>query len=183
MGKGSSTRIMLLIALAAGAEAFACQRSGSANQVSPTPDDPPNAAAAVQVRMTAQAPAEMAGPPPRAKYEEPQFTLSLAAPPDVTKGSTAVLSVVLVAKPPFHVNEEYPHRFRVITARGLSTPAKTIQRDSAKVTKSRLEMSIPVTLGTDESYRLDGEMGFSVCTDEKCLMEKRPLTIEFGQKS
>ncbi|HMA93143.1 MAG TPA: hypothetical protein VKP30_10680 [Polyangiaceae bacterium] len=182
MGKGSSARIMLLIALAAGAAAFACQRSGSANQAATKSEDPPNAA--VQIKMTAQAPTgDVPAPRGQAKYDEPQFSLSVVAPTDATKGATAGLNVVLVAKPPFHVNEEYPHRFRVIAARGLSTPAKMIQRDSAKVTKSRLEMAVPVTLDNEGPYGLDGEMGFSVCTNEKCLMEKRPLSIEFGPKS
>lgn len=170
---------MLALALAAGTDALACHRSGSGNQTENQPSS------GVQVRMTAQSPvSEMtASQPAQAKYEEAAFSLSVSAPSNFAKGANAELSVVLVAKPPFHVNQEYPHRFRVITTRGLSTPTKTIQRDSAKLTQSRLEMSIPVTLGPDAPYGLEGEMGFSVCTNEKCLMEKRPLALEFGQKS
>ena len=164
-----TTRSLLVIALG-GFLVSACNRDAVANQAA---------------EKASSTPAEAAQPvsnEAKGRFDESTFTLSIVPKTLSGKGSAGELLIVLEAKAPFHVNGEYPHRFRVTSARGLTTLTETIQRDPARVTPSKLELSVPVTLGQAGPFGLTGEMSFSVCTDEKCLMEKRRLAADFEVK-
>lgn len=163
------TRTSLVLTLAA-VLAAACNRDAVANQNADKSAAIPNV------------PEQQAGTVARSQFDEAGFNLSIAPKTAVDKGQSGELLVVLTAKAPFHVNQEYPHRFKVTATRGLTTPSTTIQRDPAKVTPPRLELVVPVTLGQNSPFGLDGEMSFSLCTEEKCLMEKRQLTVAVANK-
>ena len=171
MDKAFGRRILTCLAVTASLQTLACRREHPSNQAI---NEASAAEPAVAVQTNDPQPV-VAG---KASYDEAAFGLSLSARGKLNKGQTGELAVVLVAKPPFHVNLEYPHRFKVSSARGLATSATTIQRDAAKLSESRLEMVVPVTLNDSGPARLDGEVSFSVCTSEKCLMEKRQLSFE-----
>ncbi|HEY5957647.1 MAG TPA: hypothetical protein VIV60_13875 [Polyangiaceae bacterium] len=141
----------------------ACQRNAAANQSSEQSSSPAPVAAADQ-----------AG---KARYEETAFNLNIAPKAAVSRGQPAELAVYLTAKAPYHVNQEYPHRFKITASRGLSAPTTTIERDPKRLTPERLEMLVPVSVGNDNPLGLDGELSFSLCTAEKCLLEKRKLTL------
>jgi hypothetical protein len=166
MGREVMMRTLLALAVSA-ISAVACNRDAVANQGTEKPVATPEPQAATAAK---------------AQFDEATFNLSIAPRTAVAKGQSGEVVVVLTAKPPFHVNQEYPHRLKVTATRGLTTPSTTIQRDPAKVTPPRLELVVPVTLAQDGPHGLDGEMSFSLCTDEKCLMEKRQLTVAVGPK-
>jgi hypothetical protein len=167
MGSELMTRTSLVLALTA-VLAAACNRDAVANQ---------NAEKSPAIPTPL---GQQAGTVAKTQFDEPAFSLSIASKAPVDKGQSGELLVVLTAKAPYHVNQEYPHRLKVTATRGLTTPHATIQRDPAKVTSPRLELVVPVTLGQDGPFGLDGEMSFSLCTEEKCLMEKRQLTVAVG---
>ncbi len=162
-------RTSLVLVLAA-VWAVACNRDAVANQNAEKSGAMPDV------------PEHQAGTTSKSQFDESSFSLSIAPKAAVDKGQSGELLVVLTAKAPFHVNQEYPHRFKVTATRGLTTPSSAIQRDPAKVTPPRLELVVPVTLGQNGPFGLDGEMSFSLCTEEKCLMEKRQLTVAVGGK-
>lgn len=174
MKREVSSHVLIALALAA-SSAAGCNRDAVANQSTERPGAVPNAS-------EAKAPEGQGVTGAKTQFDESAFNLSIAPRAAVDRGQSGEVVVVLTAKAPFHVNHEYPHRLKVIAARGLTTPSTTIQRDPAKVTPARLELVVPVTLGQSGPYGLDGEMSFSVCTDEKCLMEKRQLTVSIGPK-
>jgi hypothetical protein len=165
MSNRSMHGILWAASLMATVGTLACRREDTGNQTV-------NQALA-QEKLTAEPNA--AG---KAAYAEAEFDLSLSAPAKLSHGQAGELVVVLTPKTPFHVNLEYPHRFKVSLKKSLSTPSDTFQRNSAKVTESRMELAIPVTLGEAGPYELEGELSFSVCTNEKCLMEKRVLRFQ-----
>lgn len=151
-----------------GSPQLACQKEAVANQSAP--------------QQSGVAAAEaLAKPAASSRFDEPAFSLSIAPKGQPSRGQPAEFVIVLSAKAPFHVNKEYPHRFKVTTARGLTTTSNVIQRDPSKVSPERLELDVPAKLGQDGPFGIEGEMSFSLCTDEKCLMEKRqlaaPLTV------
>jgi hypothetical protein len=45
------------------------------------------------------------------------------------------------------------------------------------VDKQRSTMSVPFTPTQAGSHTLSGELAFSVCTDDKCLIEKQTLSF------
>jgi hypothetical protein len=91
-------------------------------------------------------------------------------------GRPATLQAVLVAKSPFKCNDKYPYKL-VLDAppAGVTFPSGTVR--SMSVTKSRGTMSVPFAPTTPGTKTISGTLSFSVCTDEKCLIEKQHLAI------
>lgn len=107
--------------------------------------------------------------------EEPFSTwLQVASP--AKAGAPVQLEAVLVAKPPYHCNPEYPHKFKLSAApAGLAYPEETVR--GAKVTPERTVLSIPANAQSSGKPTIAGTLSFSVCTEERCLVEKRDLSV------
>lgn len=174
MKKGTTKIKLTILAFVAANAVLACRREDPSSQaINP-------ASAAEKLAQPQAANAEPTPSAAKSAHDESAFSLSLAARGKLSKSQPGELAIVLLAKPPFHVNLEYPHRFKLISKRGLSTATDTIQRDPAKLSETKLEMSVPVTVVEAGPAGLEGEMSFSVCTSEKCLMEKRRLNFEMS---
>ena len=112
--------------------------------------------------------------------EEP-FSAWLQATSPVAAGGPAKLEAVLVAKPPYHCNAEYPHKFKLGPApAGLSYPEATVK--GMQVTAERSVLAIPVQAQAPGKAKVSGTLSFSVCTEERCLVEKRELSLELDVK-
>lgn len=115
----------------------------------------------------------------QSKFDEAAFAVEMASKNPVKVGETGHLTITLTPKAPFHVNAEYPHRFKVTSAKGSNAPATVVTAEPAKRKPTQLELSVPVVPSQIGSGELEGELSFSVCTAEKCLMEKRQLKTAF----
>jgi hypothetical protein len=139
---------------------------------------PPN----VAPHATADAPAQGKGQTVQGTVvaEEP-FSVWLQAESPVAAGSPATVEAVLVAKPPYHCNADYPHKFKLGTApAGLTYPEPTVK--GAKVTPERSVLAIPVRAQAAGKATVSGTLQFSVCNDERCLVEKRELALNLEVK-
>jgi len=92
-------------------------------------------------------------------------------------GSAGSVSVILEAQAPFKCNEQYPYRLSSIQGQGV-TPSTDNLRD-AQVNTRRTVLTLPVTATRAGRASLSGTFAFSVCTDEKCLIEKAALNVAF----
>lgn len=100
--------------------------------------------------------------------------LQLAAP--AKAGAPVQLEAVLIAKPPYHCNPEYPHKFKLSAApAGLAYPEETVR--GMKVTPERSVLAIPVNAQSAGKPTVSGTLSFSVCTAERCMVEKRDLSL------
>jgi hypothetical protein len=160
----ANMRVLLVTGMVAMAAVACRQRDAAATQ--PAVKPPPS-------ETTAEATATTEG---KSQFDEAAFSLSIAPRAKVVRGQSGEVVISLSAKAPYHVNQEYPHRFKVTAVHGLATPSSSIMRDPAKVTPARLELVVPVTLDPSGPHKLDGELAFSLCTDERCLMENRSLS-------
>ena len=155
-------------------------KSGAA---SPTAPPEPGASAADAPVPAADAPAKAAAGQTVqgvAVTEEP-FSVWLQAVSPVAAGGPATVEAVLVAKPPYHCNAEYPHKFKLGAApAGLSYPEATVK--GAQVTAERSVLRIPVQAQSPGKATVSGTLQFSVCTDERCLVEKRDLALNLEVK-
>ena len=112
--------------------------------------------------------------------EEP-FSIWLQATSPVPAGSAATVEAVLVAKPPYHCNADYPHKFKLAAApAGISYPETTVK--GAKVTAERSVLPIAVQAQSAGKAKVSGTLSFSVCNDERCLVEKRDLSLDLEVK-
>jgi hypothetical protein len=129
----------------------------------------------------APAAAAEAAPAGAAKFSDPAFELSLDAPKASLKaGQAGTVEVVLVAKPPFHVNDKYPIKLKLKETPGIKYQSLIVGKDAAKVEPMKAVMPVSFTPDGAGKRSVAGQFAFSVCTDDKCLMEKRDLALEIN---
>jgi hypothetical protein len=150
----------------------------------------PSSAPAIEAARTA---AEPAGTPPAlasaavaeptaSRVAESNFELSIANAGAAEAGKPAHAEIVLDAKAPFHVNDKYPYKFKLKETPGLAFPNPVVGKDALVLEKTRAKMTVPFTAEKSGKYVLAGQFSFSVCTDDKCLIEKRDLSLPIEAK-
>jgi len=114
-----------------------------------------------------------------AKVSDAAFDVSLGAPKAPLKaGQAGSVEVLLVAKAPFHVNDKYPIKLKLKETPGIKYESLVIGKDAAKV--EQMKAVVPITFTPDAAGKRNvaGQLAFSVCTEDKCLMEKRDLALD-----
>jgi len=132
----------------------------------------------------ATAPAVAASLPP-ARAEAAPWTVALELPSPLRAGVPATATIRLVARGGHHVNLEYPAAFkpderstaafggaRVPLAATASSPCPGRPGETCEVA-----LALPFTPGAGRT-RLSGTVLFSVCTAERCLIERIALGAE-----
>jgi hypothetical protein len=137
----------------------------------------------------AAAPAEAppAGSAPAAgaassRVSESQFELAIAPNGAYQAGKEGAVEIVLDAKAPFHVNDQYPIKFKVKESAGVKYSAAVVGKDKATIEKMKATMPVAFVPESAGQRTVAGQLLFSVCTDENCLMEKRDLSLTVDVK-
>jgi hypothetical protein len=113
--------------------------------------------------------------------QDDTFSTWLQAVSPVAAGSPATVEAVLVAKAPYHCNADYPHKFKLAAApAGLAYPEATVK--GMQVTAERSVLRIPVVAQSSGKSTVSGTLHFSVCNEDRCLVEKRELSLNLEVK-
>lgn len=139
-----------------------------------TPSDP---------KQAAGNPGESSGAtgPAQSRYSESNFDLTLSPKGSYESGKAATVEIVLDAKDPFHVNDKYPYKFKVKDTPGVKY-ASDVVKDGVKLEKKRVTLPVAFTPDASGKKHVEGQFAFSVCTEEKCLVEKRDLGLDIDVK-
>ncbi len=113
-----------------------------------------------------------------ARVDDPSFELSLVAKAGLKAGQPGDVELVLVAKAPFHVNDKYPIKLKLKETAGLKYESLTLGKDRVKLEAQRATLPVGFTAERAGKFTVAGQFAFSVCTDDKCLMEKRDLALD-----
>jgi hypothetical protein len=149
-------------------------RSAS-NAASPQPSPQADAPGAVAAPATPAA----AAPAGAAKFSDTGFDLSLEAPKGSLKaGQAGAVEVVLTAKAPYHVNDKYPIKLKLKETPGVKYENLTLGKDAVKLEAMKAVMPVSFTPDGSGKRTVAGQFAFSVCTEDKCLMEKRDLALD-----
>lgn len=104
------------------------------------------------------------------------FSAYLSAKPSYKKGQPATVTAIVNALGEYHVNQEYPYKFKMGTApAGVTYPEAVVR--SVSRTEKRATMPIPFTPDASGTATISGECALSVCTDSNCVIEKVPLSV------
>lgn len=139
--------------------------------------------AAKELTTQAEEPAEKvepqaAGKPAgRPSYEEDAFVLRLDGPKQGNVGETIELTIELRPQGGYKVNEEYPIKFQFADLDGATAVRGTVSKGEGKVDAKKATLPLKVKLDKAGTRSLGGKLSFSVCTDERCLIEKRDLAV------
>jgi len=94
----------------------------------------------------------------------------------VRSGESASASVVLSAKAPYHCNAKYPYKMALDgPSGGVSYPTNPVRGMS--VSEKTASMAVPFSVSQKGKATVSGTLSFSVCTEDKCVIEKRPLSV------
>lgn len=140
------------------------------------PADVPTAAPTV---TPTAAPAETAAPTVMSpKLAEQTFNLWMQSAGKYKVGQPGSVEVVLVAKGDYKCNDKYPFKFKLgAPPAGISYPQAVIPAGGMSIGKSRSSMRVPFTPSAVGDARISGKFSFSVCSDEKCVVESRELAV------
>ena len=157
------------------AEATAAEPTPAAPSAAPTSATAPAAAPGAAPEAAPSAPAA-------SKYSEAGFDLVLQPKGAYASGQAGEAEIVLNAKPPFHVNDKYPYKFKIKEAPGLKFANLVVAKDSVKLEPARATVPVAFTPESAGKHTLAGQLSFSVCTDDKCMIEKRELALDIEAK-
>jgi hypothetical protein len=117
-----------------------------------------------------------------ARVAHANFSLAIQSTGAYQVGKQAAVKIVLDAKGVYKVNDEYPYKFKLQPSAGLAYERDIVKRDAVKLEKKRATMTVGLTPKAAGKQRVAGKFYFSICTDEKCLIEKRDLALEVEVK-
>ena len=137
---------------------------------------PPSA----EVQAPAAAPAPEAGDP----ADSDEYSVSLAPRADYAVGQPADATIRIAAKSGFHVNPDYPVAFKPSASEGVRFAGERVRLENGQKTpceakaedSCRVDFALPFTTDTAGTAKAAGVLAFSVCSDDKCLIKKVPLT-------
>ena len=115
----------------------------------------------------------------RSSYDESSFTLTLNTVGTYSTKQPAEAQIVLEPKSGFKCNDEYPYKFKLKSVQDLRFSSGVIRSDAMKVTKERGVMTLSFIPDSPGKKKLSGIFFFSVCTEDKCLIERRELAVDF----
>jgi len=112
------------------------------------------------------------------------FFVDVVAPGDCVAGGTCRMTLKLVATGDFHVNDEYPYRFRADDTRGVTFAGtdgggrnvfSKAAGDWTKVDAKSGSMAVTFLPSSKASVTISGTFKLSVCSKEDCLLEQRQV--------
>lgn len=145
--------------------------AGCKSNVPPSSEEP-----ATAEQPLAQAEPEEVGP----VAQDAAFVAKLVAPANFVVGQSSQVRLELEAKAPFHCNEQYPYKFTLDASSGLKTAQPVVTKENFELGESKATANIEVTPLQAGDHTLSGLFAFSVCTDDKCLIERRKLALELS---
>lgn len=113
----------------------------------------------------------------KSQVSEDSYDLKLEPSGTYKVGAASTVQVVLDAKAPFKVNQEYPYSFSLNEAPGVKFASMKVTGDAVKLEQKRATMSVPFTPSEAGERTISGTFKFSVCTDEQCLIKKQELAL------
>jgi hypothetical protein len=133
----------------------------------------------------APAPAGSAGP----SADTANYKVEVKAVGTYKKGQAGTFEIVLKTKGDYHVNDEYPTKFKApekpenvtygkeLISRAKDADAWSTEKCASGKDSCTLKLTVPVTPTATGSVKLGGTLHFGVCNAATCLIEKQTLEL------
>lgn len=123
-------------------------------------------------------------PAPRAEPQAAKganYETAFALEGSCEKSTTCIALVTVEAKGGYQINDKYPYRFKLDEppADGVSYPKPTVGRDDATFSETTAVLRVPFVAENAGEVKVGGTLSFSVCSDDKCLIDKQALAAAF----
>jgi hypothetical protein len=145
--------------------------------VSPPPAAEPSSVNARGAAALQPASAAVRAGAGQARVSDANFELALEASGQYRVGQQAEVQIVLEARGAYKVNEEYPYRFKLQPTEGVRYEKMVVRKDAVVLANKRARMTIKLVPEAAGNRIVSGTFFFSICTDEKCLIDRRELAL------
>jgi hypothetical protein len=118
------------------------------------------------------------------KKDAQSYNVELKAAGPYKKGVEGTVELTLTPKPGYHVNPDYPTKFKVAdpAADGVTYPKKVLKKEDGKFEEKLGTLKIPFVADKAGKTKVAGVFQFSVCSDKNCFMEKAELDVDVDVK-
>ena len=153
----------------------------------PAPKEPPRAhpveprspekrPVAPKQAKTAPEPEPKIAPKRGPAASSPTFSTWLQTTGGYEVGKSGVVVAVLTAKAPYKCNDKYPYKL-VLDPAPNGVTYSTLKVRGMRIAEKRSTLHVPFTPTKAGRAKISGTLSFSVCTKERCLVEKRALSV------
>jgi hypothetical protein len=167
---GSSSRSALLVSFSVAGLLLASAACKSAPASSALPAEPNPGAKLEGTPVQAAEPA-------KASAETDAYSVALKAPTSVKAGALSTLEVSVTPKAPFHCNMEYPYKLKLEPNPALALRGDAITKEAFQISAEGTKLQVPFTATKAGQYVVTGQLSFSVCKDDQCLVERQALSV------
>ena len=102
--------------------------------------------------------------------------ISTGSPPPA--GAAGSVRVSLTAKGGFHINDQYPYRFRASPpVDGVSYPKPVLERADGQFEEKTAVFQLPFVASHAGQFSVGGVLNLSVCSPTSCIVQKVPLAV------
>jgi len=137
----------------------------------------PSASAAPAALKTSDLPATISTA--KAHSEGQHYVLDVKAPASVTVGGSGELEIVLLAKDGYHVNNEFPYKFKTASepAQAVTFEKLELTRTQGTYTKTEARFKARFAGAKAGDAKVGGLFALSVCTAKECVVDKIQLEV------
>ena len=115
---------------------------------------------------------------PSTKMEADSYLVEITAASPARAGIAGSVRVALVAKAGFHINDQYPYRFRASPpADGVSYPKPVLERADGQFQEKTAVFQLPFVASHAGQVSVGGVLNLSVCSPTSCVVQKAPLSV------
>jgi hypothetical protein len=113
------------------------------------------------------------------KSETDNYLAEIASAGAYKAGAEGNVKITLVAKGKYHINGQYPYKFKtpVPAPEGITYPKPVLARADGTFDQSSASFQLPFVASKAGKAVVGGTFFLSVCSEANCLVEKVPLEI------
>ena len=112
------------------------------------------------------------------KVEAESYLVEISAGSPARAGIAGSVRVSLTAKAGFHINDQYPYRFRASPpADGVSYPKPVLERADGQYEEKTAVFQLPFVASHAGQFSVGGVLNLSVCSPTSCVVQKAPLSV------
>jgi hypothetical protein len=116
--------------------------------------------------------------PSAANVEVDTYRVEMTTAGPYKSGAAGSVKITLTAKAGFHINGQYPYRFKAsAAAEGVSYPKPVLERADGQFDEKSAVFTLPFVVGHAGKFAVGGVLNLSVCSPASCIVQKAPLDV------
>ncbi|HVY46409.1 MAG TPA: hypothetical protein VHB21_11045, partial [Minicystis sp.] len=99
-------------------------------------------------------------------------------------GEASAIDVVLTTKGDYHINKQYPYKFKLAdpAPAGVTFPKPVLVRADGSFDEKTAKFHVPFVASKSGKVTVGGTFSLSVCSDANCIMDKQNVDVDVDVK-